>query len=434
MAAANTLTSLNTMFKYVQDQAESLLPDNSVLLRLIPRLTPPNQIGRNNFLIPVQLTHENGVTYADGGVSTLVDASAAVYSEISVPASPMILQTVISDSVANRMANETKTFINEASLRAEVMYNSLARRYEISMLYGKSATGLGQTQVSGSSASGTTGTLVIPAAQWSPGIWAGAVGATVYVYDNSNALVSSGVNAIFTITGVTAPTSVTGTGSLAISGTSTGITALSTALSGVCTLTFQGSTSTSPILGNDMTGLDAQIVGGTSYFGIDPTVYPLWQGNALSCGSAALTMGKVLSGAAQCVAIGGLDSELVVMVSAVTYANLNSDQAALRQYDSSYDGKENENGSEELAYRGPNGKISIVVNNITKQGEAHGFPKKHVKRVGVKEMSFLKPGTQDQFFQELPTQTGYQIRCSGEFSVVLMKPAQAVKFTQIVNS
>ncbi len=433
--SANTLTSLNTMFKYVQDQAESLLPDNSVLLRLIPKLTPPNQIGRNNFLIPVQLTHENGVTYADGGVTTLTAASAAVYSEISVPASPMILQTVISDSVANRMANETKTFINEASLRAEVMYNSLARRYEISMLYGKSTTGLAQTAQSASTASGTTGSFVIAAAQWSPGIWAGAVGATLYFYDGSNALVSSGANSIFTVTGVAAPTTVTGSGTIAISGTSTGITALSTAFgAGACVATFESSTSTSPVLGNDMTGLDAQIVGGASYFGIDPTVYPLWQGQTYGCGSAALTMGKLLSGAAQCVAIGGLDSELTVMVSAVTYANLNSDQASLRQYDSDYSEKENENGSEELAFRGPNGKISLVVNNITKQGEAHGFPKKHVKRVGVKEMSFLKPGTEDQFFQELPTQTGYQIRCSGEFSVVLMKPAQAIKFTSIVNS
>lgn len=430
MAANNTLTSLNTMFKYVQDSAESLLPDNSVLLKLIPKLTPPNQIGRGNFLIPVQLTHENGVTYSDGGVNTLTAASAAVYSEISVPASPMILQTVISDSVANRMANESKTFINEASLRAEVMYNSLARRYEISMLWGRAADGLGQTQSSGSSASGTTGTLKFPLAQWASGIWAGAVGATITLYDNSNALVSTGTDSVFTITGVTDSSQT-----LAVSGSSTGCTALSTALAaGACTVTFNGAGGTSPTNGNDMTGLDAQIVGGASFFGIDPTVYPLWQGQSYDCVSATLSMGKVLAGAGKCVAVGGLDSDAVLTVTAGAYANLNADQAALRQYDGSYDAKENENGSEDLCYRGPNGRITVTVNNIEKNGSAHLFPKKHVKRVGVKEMSFVKPGTQDQFFQELPTQTGYQIRCSGEFSVVLMKPAQACKFINIVNS
>jgi hypothetical protein len=430
MAAANTLTTLNTMFKYVQDQAESLLPDNSVLLRLIPKLTPPNQIGRNNFLIPVQLTHENGVTYCDGGVDTLNAASAAVYSEISVPASPMILQTQISDSVANRMAVETKTFINEASLRAEVMYNSLARRYEISMLYGLSPTGLGLSIVAGSSASGTTVTIVLNTASWAPGIWAGAVGASFNLYNptSSGSLVNS--TAAIVCTAVVAST-YTVTFSCNSSDTSAINTAVGTA---GCILTFYGSTSTNCITGNDMTGLDSQIVGGVSYFGIDPTVYPLWQGNTYNCNSAALTMGKILAGSGQCVAIGGLDSELIVSLSAASYANVNSDQAALRQYDESFDGKDAENGTEDISYRGPNGKITLVVNNIEKQGEAHGFPKKHVKRVGVKEMSFLKPGTQDQFFQELPTQTGYQIRCSGEFSIVLMKPAQAIKWTSIVNS
>ena len=235
MAANNVLTGLNTMFKYVQDSAESLLPDNSVLMKLIPKLTAPNTLGRNSFLIPVQLTHENGVTYADGGVSTLTAASAAVYSEIAVPAAPMILQTVISNSVANRMANDSKAFLNEASLRAEVMLNSLARRYEISMLYGQSATGLG-TCTTASAASGTTGTAVLAAGQWAPGIWAGAIGATITFYTAAGALVSSGADSIFTVTGVT-----NSTYTLAISGTSTGITALSTAFAttGVI-ITFAG--------------------------------------------------------------------------------------------------------------------------------------------------------------------------------------------------
>ena len=429
MAANNVLTGLNTMFKYVQDSAESLLPDNSVLMKLIPKLTAPNTIGRNSFLIPVQLTHENGVTYADGGVSTLTAASAAVYSEIAVPAAPMILQTVISNSVANRMANDSKAFLNEASLRAEVMLNSLARRYEISMLYGQSATGLG-TCTTASAASGTTGTAVLAAGQWAPGIWAGAIGATITFYTAAGALVSSGADSIFTVTGVT-----NSTYTLAISGTSTGITALSTAFAttGVI-ITFAGAGGTSPVNGNDMTGLDAQIVGGASFFGIDPTVYPLWQGQAYACGSASLNMAKVLAGAAQAVAVGGLDSELIVSLSAATYTNLNVDQSAIRQYDDSYSEKEVTNGSEGISYRGPNGKITLVVNNVTKQGEAHGFPKKHVKRVGVKEITFRRAGQSDDFFQELPTQTGYQLRCEGEFSVVLTKPAQSVKWTSIVNS
>lgn len=60
---ANTLTSLNTMFKYVQDKAQSLLPENAVLLKLVPEITSNVEEGRR-LLIPVQLTHENGMLIA----------------------------------------------------------------------------------------------------------------------------------------------------------------------------------------------------------------------------------------------------------------------------------------------------------------------------------------------------------------------------------
>lgn len=310
------------------------------------------------------------------------------------------------------------------------MYNSLARFYEISMLYGLSSTGIGTCIQTTSTASSTTFTAYITVAQWSPGIWSGAVGMQLNFFDGSNALVSSGADSVFTATKVDATNLiVSGTG------TSTGITALSTAFgAGTVTVSINGANTTSPILGNIMLGLDAQIVGGASFFGIDPTVYPLWQGQTQTVSSASLTMGKVLSGAGLCVANGGLNSEAVLMVSAKTYQNLNSDQAALRQYDSSYSGSDAENGSEEITYRGPSGKLAIMVNNIVKQGEAHLIPKKHVKRVGVHEISFRRPGKGDEFFQEIPGFAGYSLRAAGDFAVLLEKPAQACKFTSIVNS
>lgn len=56
---ANTLTSLNTMFRYVQDKAQSLLPENAVLIKLVPEITSNTEEGRK-YLLPIQLTHENG--------------------------------------------------------------------------------------------------------------------------------------------------------------------------------------------------------------------------------------------------------------------------------------------------------------------------------------------------------------------------------------
>ena len=425
MAGENTLTSLNTQFKYIQDKAQTLLPENSVLMKLIPEITEATKEGRK-YLVPVQLSHENGITYGDGSVFALNSASAAAYDEIEVDAAPIILLTQISESVANRMANSKTAFITEATLRARVMYESLARYLEISMLYGKSTTGWG-TAYSTSAASAVQ-TVVIDTAQWAGGIWGGAVGAVLEAYQNNAG----------TITKIADSTNTTCTVTKVVASTRTiTMTCASATLAGAIDTAKASYTVFFVPKGayeNDMVGLEKQIVGGAAYFGIDPTVYPLWQGQSFACGSASLTMAKVLSGAAQAVAIGGLKDDAVLMCSAVTYQNLNSDQAALRMYDSSYSSSDAETGTEGIVYHGPNGKITVIVNNIVKEGEAFLLPPKFLSRVGAKELSFQRPGKTDEFFQEIPSYAGYSLRAGAEFAVLLSRPAMAVKFTGIVNS
>jgi hypothetical protein len=425
MAGENTLTSLNTQFKYIQDKATSLLPENSVLMKLVPEITEATKEGRK-YLVPCQLSHENGVTYGDGSVFALNSASAAAYDEIEVDAAPIILLTQISESVANRMANSKTAFITEATLRARVMYESLARYLEISMLYGKSTTGWG-TALSTSAASAVQ-TVVIDVAQWSGGIWGGSVGAVLEAYQNNAG----------TITKIADSTNTTCTVTKVVAATRTiTMTCASATLAGAIDTAKASYTVFFVPKGsyeNDMIGLEKQIVGGAAYFGIDPTVYPLWQGQSYACGSASLTMAKVLAGAAQAVAIGGLKDDAVLMVSAVTYQNLNSDQAALRMYDSSWSSSDAENGTEGIVYHGPNGKVTVIVNNIVKEGEAFLIPPKYLSRVGAKELSFQRPGKTDEFFQEIPSYAGYSLRAGAEFAVLLSRPAMAVKFTGIVNS
>jgi len=420
-ANANTLTSLNTEFRYIQDKAQSLLPENAILMKLVPAITEATKEGRK-YLVPVQLSHENGVTYGDGTVFALNNASSAVYSEIQVDASPIILLTQLSESVANRMANSKQTFITEASLRAKVMYDSLARFLEISMLYGKSPYGIAAgasagstTQVSGAL---YTNTFVMTTASWASGIWSGAIGMQVDAYSSAVAVNS----AALTVTAV-----VNSTRSVTIQGTQADLAAVATAIATAYFFVYGSYT-------NDMIGLDYQIIGGTTFFNINPTLYSLWQGQTYACGSAALTMAKVLAGVGLAVGAGGLNSKVVLMVSAATYANLNSDQAALRMYDGSYESKEAESGTKGIRYWGPNGEIEVMVNNIVKQGEAFAVPPQHLKRVGAKELSFERPGKKDEFFQEIPGYAGYSLRAGAEFAILCERPAQCVKFTGIVNS
>lgn len=422
MAEANTLTSLNTHFKYVQDRAQDLLPQNAVLMNLIPEITEATKEGRK-YLVPVQLSHENGVTFGDGTVFALNSASAAVYEEIEVDAQPTILQTQISESVANRMANGGKAFITEATMRAKVMYNSLARYLEIAMLYGQSTTGWGTiASITYAGGAATTATFVVTAAQWSAGIWAGAIGSVLEAY-NTNTLVSSGADRLFTVTGVTASTRT-----VAISGTATGLAALVAALVADTTYVLPVSAKA-----NAMIGLEKQIVGGATFFGIDPTVYPLWQGQSQTS-VGAISVAKILTGQAACTAIGGLDVPSVFMCSAKCFNSLNADTAALRRYDSSYSSGKLETGAEALTFHGAGGAITVMVNNIVKDGEAYLLPPKYISRVGAKELSFQRPGKTDEFFQEIPGYAGYSLRCGAEFAVLLSRPAMACKFSGITYS
>jgi len=427
MAGENTLTSLNTQFKYIQDKAQTLLPQNSVLMTLIPEITEATKEGRK-YLVPVQLSHENGITYGDGSVFALNSASAAAYDEVEVDAQPVILLTQISESVANRMANSKQSFITESTLRARVMYESLARYLEISMLYGKSTTGWGTALSTAQTGSTVVNTIVIDVAQWSGGIWGGAVGSVLEAYQNASGTITKiadTVNTTCTVTKVVASTRT-----ITLSCASAALSAAIDTAKASYTVFFVPKGAYE----NDMVGLDYQITGGAAYFGIDPTVYPLWQGQTYACGSASLTMAKVLSGAALAVSVGGLNDDAVVMVSAKTYQNLNSDQAALRMYDSSYSSKEADNGAEGIVYAGPNGKLTVMVNNVVKEGEAFLIPPKYLSRVGAKELSFQRPGKTDEFFQEIPGYAGYSLRAGAEFAVLLSRPAMAVKFTGIVNS
>lgn len=422
MAEANTLTSLNTQFKYVQDKSQDLLPENAVLLGLVPEITEATKEGRK-YLVPIQLSHENGVTFGDGSVFALNAASAAVYEEIEVDAQPVILQTQISESVANRMANSSKAFITEATLRARVMYNSLARYLEIAMLYGQSAKGWGTiASITYAGGAATTATFVVTEAQWSSGIWAGAIGAVLEAY-NTNTLVSSGSDRLFTVTGVVASTRT-----IAISGTATGLAALVSALSADATYVLPVSAKA-----NAMIGLDAQITGGAAFFGVDPTVYPLWQGQAKSS-VGAISMAKILDGNAMCTAVGGLDVPSVFMCSAKCFNALNTDMAALRRYDSSYSSSKLESGTEGLTFHGPSGSITVMVNNIVKDGEAFLVPPKYLSRVGAKELSFQRPGKTDEFFQEIPGYAGYSLRAGAEFAILLSRPAMACKYSGITYS
>lgn len=410
MSSTNTKTSLDTLFKYkVADSINALIPSTSILQKLIPKLSEATRTGRK-FLWPVALTLENGVTYGDGTAFTYEADVAGTYGEIQLDSNPCVLKSRVSMAAANRMQNDELTFVTRMSLQAGSMKESLMKRAEISCLYGKSGLGT----VSSQTGSSTTRTFIFTDATWAPGIWGGLEGSLLEARNGASLL---NTNADIVLTSVDFDNK-----KIVVSGNSTDLDAVTGSPHKIF---FKGS------YANDFNGIDIQLTNTGSLFNVDASVYSLWKANSLAV-SGALNMSKVLKGVAKAVGKGGLAEDAILLVSATTYENLNSDLAALRMFDGSYSRTKGENGVTGIVYNAQSGKVTIVAHPMVKEGEAFLIPEKAMKRIGASEIAFGFGG--DDYFEKLEGSAGYQLIVQYDWCILIEKPAKCVKYTGIVNN
>lgn len=378
---------------------------------------------------PVLLAQEHGITYAaaNGDAFSLNNAIAARLQDAQIAGAQVLLRSAISYEAAARASNDKKAFVKATSLLVENMLNSVAKRLEIALLYGQSALANNCTSAN---VNATTTDITVPAAEWAPGMWSGMENAVLVAYNGTTRL-NAADTAGYTISTVNLSTRV-----LRVTASSADITAIDAA-SGNIDLFFlsavQG-TGGGQVF-HEFAGLDKIITNSGSLFNINASTYALWKGSVYSAGSAALSFSKILSA----VALGverGLDEDVVILMSAKTWANISSNEAALRRYDSSYKGSKLENGGEQYVFHGQNGSIEVHTSIYVKEGEAFIFPVKRLKRIGAMDISFKMPGRsqQEDFFLELTNAAGYELRCYTDQALFCDSPAKLVKINNIVNS
>ncbi len=131
----------------------------------------------------------------------------------------------------------------------------------------------------------------------------------------------------------------------------------------------------------------------------------------------------------------GLEGKLTAMVNPRAWANMLSDQAALRRYDSSYSKSKLENGTEKLEFYSQNGTIEIMPSIYCKEGYAYLLSVDEWSRVGSSDMSFKRPGGgSEQVFKDLENAAGYELRLFTDQAVFTAAPARNVLIYGIVNS
>lgn len=201
---------------------------------------------------PVLLTRSHGVTYgtSDAGALALNAAIVLNSKKATIKGSQMVLRESLAyDSVYRSTPKGDISFDPAVTLVVASMAESISHRMEASMLYGES--GLGTSTAAEVNVSATVTTLVMDAATWAVGMWTGSENAAVNIYVgatySSATLISTGADAIFTVTAVDPVTRT-----LTLTGTATGITALETSANGsnVHHFAFRGAK------GNEMSGLD----------------------------------------------------------------------------------------------------------------------------------------------------------------------------------
>lgn len=405
--AANTKAGLDALYKDVYgDKLTDLRPDFGILMDKI-KFREGKKTGRD-FVEPVQLTHEHGFTYGQGLV-TLADIVVSQNEEAKVRGNSLTLRTAFAyDAAANMVQGGKESFIRGTEYKFRTMMESATYRLEAQMLHGSDSLGTVKT----SAANDTDDTVEITDASWAPGLWSGAEQASIDIYSADKV----------TLRGTYTVESIDTSGKILAVPTASTLQTDGVVAGDV--IMFAGSK------GNEMVGLSSIAANSGTLYGINGAGYGLWQGNT-SAVAGNLTLKKLYQGINGAVGKGLMET-VCVLVSPATFSTLANDEASLRRYNAA--GTKAVNGSEAIEFHGTNGLIKIVVHPMVKEGQAIAFPEGKAERIGATDITFKTPGRQDEMFQQIPDQTGYECRLYSEQALYLPCPAKCVSFSGITNA
>ena len=404
----NSVGTLNGLFKEVYaDKMKDLIPDGVKLLNLIRFSSKEKSLG-NLFHCPIVLGMEHGVTFAssDADAFSLQPAIAGSIKDAQVRGAPMVLRSVLGYVAASRAQAGKEAFMDATKFLVSNMLRSMSKKLEIEMIYGQVGYGVVDS-VSGSD-------VVIETAEWAPGIWAGAESMPLEFYTGSSLSASASVS------------------SVDLNGRKVTVSGITGTITAGDVIFHKGA------YGNEFAGVHKILTQNTgTLFNINVSQYNLFKGNEYSAAvggvAAPLSFTKINLAAARAVEK-GLDSKLTALVNPRAWANILSDQAALRRFDGSYSSAELQNGAKSVKFYSQNGEIEIVPSIYVKEGYAYLIAVDDWSRVGSSDITFKRPGKEGDFFRDLENSAGYELRCMTDQALFCNAPGRSVLITDIENA
>lgn len=405
------LGNLNGLFKQVYaDRLKDLIPDGVKLLNMI-KFSAKDKTG-DKYNQPVILGMEHGVTFAasEEDAFELNDAVAGKIKNAEVRGNALVLRSVIGYKAISASIGSESAFQEATKYLVANMLRSVTKKLEIEMLYGTKGYGKVKTQVL---VGGTQ--IAIKDSEWAPGIWAGAEGMPITIVRAGTPVAGSGT--ALKVASVNFETkTITLTAALAVQ------------------IEEDDDIFHFGALGKEFKGIHAILEQSSGdLFNISQTDFTLFKGNVYDCDGDELSFDHLNNAIARAVEK-GLDSKVVCMVNPRTWADLLTEQAALRKYDSSYSNGKLEQGSKSLLFHSQNGEIEIVPSIYVKEGNAYIIEPSSFMRVGSQDVSFKRPGFGDDFFRELDSAAGFELRCYTDQALFTSMPSHNVLITGIVNN
>lgn len=329
----------------------------------------------------------------------LQPAVAGQIENAAVQGNMLVLRSVMGYKSAAASIGSAQAFEQATKFLVGNMLRSVTKKLEIEMLYGQ--VGYAVVRSTG------VNSFDIPAAEWAPGIWAGAEKMPIEIR-SADGLTSRGTCSVTKVDFASKTVSVD-------------VLPAGTVATDV--VWHKGA------FGKEFAGLHKIISNAGVLFGIDASQYSLFRGNSYDA-AGPLSFAKVQEAIAKAVEK-GLDNDVIIMVNPFTWSDLLTDQAALKMYDQSYSSSKTENGSKDLEFHSQNGAIKIVPSIYCKQGYAYVLSVEDMVRIGSSDVTFKRPGKEGEFFLDLPEMTAYELRLFCDQALFCSAPAKNVLISGI---
>lgn len=364
------------------------------------------------YVFAVAVQKEGGFTYAptgttNGGAQNMNAVVSGAILRAQVEGYGIYLRSRLSYDAAARAAKAGKqAFAQAYGALLKNMKESHQFRLECSLLYGRD--GLGKVNTN------TSGALVLFESDFADGIWAAGLKDSILEAWDGVGATQTQHNGDLTITSVAISTFTVN-----VSGTSSSVVQNDI-------LYFKGSRTATAY--NECAGLYRILTNNTTLFNIDASVYDSWHAQSFAVGGQ-VSLTAIMKAAALCIAYGLEDA--VLLINPTRFAQLASDEAALRRYED--DGVKAKRGPKSISFSMGNVDIEIVSHPLVKRGHSMLLPSDQVHRIGATDVTMSLPGSDEPLHVIVTGVTAIELHSMSDQGIFIEIPARACLLTGITS-